>query len=372
MLAHTGSMPPPLLRRLPQRPLTIVATASNAPYGHGPISHVSGGPAGPWPRFLNASAAAGSNLVFVDVGCAQTGSELHVCATTEDGNLWHTVRYPDGSWKPLDDLTRAAQGPAAVVAVDCAEIKGELHVCAVDKTGGLFHTVRRGNTQERRGRPSWDGFSEVKEAVGRDLGKFSDVGCVGIGDELHLCGITPPSGVWCAIRRGDGSWDPFFTDLRKVVSDPGDPYRVDCATRSYGVNPIVDVLAVVVLADRDGHGLRAQLAERHRLHFDNWNPERWTGFGALRELGLVGSYYDVTCTNLEDDLHVLVYDGKAKGIRRERGIWKGNAVVDVIDAKALGSVPGHVACSAGAAPVSDRPWAGALGKLFARVRSLVP
>gem|GEM_PF-2170247 len=369
-------MPPPLVRRLPQRPLTIVATASNAPYGHGPISHVSGGPAGPWPRFLNASAAAGSNLVFVDVGCAQTGSELHVCATTEDGNLWHTIRYPDGSWQPFDDLTRAAQGPAGIVAVDCAEIKGELHVCAVDKTGGLFHTVRRRNTRERRGRPSWDGFSRVKEPVGRDLGKFSDVGCVGIGDELHLCGITPPSGVWHAIRRGDGSWDPFFTDLRQVASDPGNPYRVDCAARSSGTNPVVEVLAVVVLADRDGHGLRVQLAQHQRLYSDSWQPGHWVGFTetGLGNLGLVGSYYDVACTNLEDDLHLLVYDLKAKGIRHARGLWKGsgNAIIDVIDAKALGSVPGHVACSPGTAPVSDRPWAGALGKLFARVRSLVP
>jgi hypothetical protein len=362
-------------RRLRQRSINVVATASTGPYGRSPIWHVAGGPEGRWPRFRDASSAAGSDLVFVDVGCTQAGSEFHLCATSEDGNIWHTIRHRDGSWQRFGDVSSAAQSPGPISAVDCAAIGRELHVCVVDRAGGLFHAIRHNNFSDRRRATSWSPFSNVKRMAEHDPGQFTDVGCVAIGDELHLCAITPPSGVWSAIRRGDGSWDQPFVDVREMAGDPGDPYRVDCATVSYGVSPAADMLAIVVLADRDGKGLRAQIAPRTRLHFDHWHPERWGSFDGygLHQLDAVGAYYDVACTGLEEDFHVLVYDRKAKGIRHARGnMYLGkNWIFDVIDAAALGPIPGRVACSP-AEPMTDL-GARAFGELvtgtLSRLRS---
>ena len=348
-------------RRLPQPSLDIVATAG--PPGR-PVWHASGS-RGPWPRFANASLAAGSALPFVDVGCAQTDGELHVCATREDGSVWHTIRHMDGSWQPFGDVSSAAQSPGPINALDCAALNGELHVCAVDAAGGLFHAIRHPN--------SWNPFANVKRMVEHDPGEFSDVACAGIGDELHVCAITPESGVWHTIRWGDGSWEQSFTDLRDVAGDPGAPYRVGCASVSYGVDPVVHVLEVVVVADRDGSGLGVHLAQRSRVRFANWHPpEQWTRFEGLRELDAVGSYYDVACARVEDDVHVLVYDGKANGIRHAQGIWSGPWLLEFIDTQSLGLRPGSVACTR-AAPVSGRMWgAGAVGALMARARFLYP
>ena len=97
-----------------------------------------------------------------------------------------------------------------------------------------------------------------------------------------------------------------------------------------------------------------------------------TRFEGLRELDAVGSYYDVACARVEDDVHVLVYDGKANGIRHAQGIWSGPWLLEFIDTQSLGLRPGSVACTR-AAPVSGRMWgAGAVGALMARARFLYP
>lgn len=150
--------------------------------------------------------------------------------------MWHTIRHADGSWQPFfGDVGGQVLPPGVFASVDCAGIDGELHVCGVTEGGGMWHTIRHADG-------SWQPFfGDVKGQAGNP-GPFLAVGCAGINAELHVCGvIVTDGGIWHTIRHSDGSWQPFG-DVKSQTSDPGRLIRVGCA----GIDGELHVSAVTL------------------------------------------------------------------------------------------------------------------------------
>jgi uncharacterized protein YigE (DUF2233 family) len=100
--------------------------------------------------------------------------------------LWHSIRQGD-PWSQFADVEGEAGERGRFVKVSCAfqyndNIPPEtqrLHVCAITDDGRLWYSLRRGNP--------WRRFRDVEAAAG-GRGVFSKVACNCNG--THVCGIT--------------------------------------------------------------------------------------------------------------------------------------------------------------------------------------
>ncbi|MET0552838.1 MAG: metallophosphoesterase [Vicinamibacteria bacterium] len=167
----------------------------------GGIWHATRRAAG-WQGFGDVRTVAGAHPgPFASVSCAVVDRALHLCGVTRAGLLWHCVRLADGSWIGFGDVTsQAGRHPGRFTTVGCAAGSGgELHVCGTTEDGGLWHTIRRSDR--------WEGFGDVKGQAG-DRGRLTSVACMGAGTELHVCATTADGGLWHTIRR-ERSWEGF-------------------------------------------------------------------------------------------------------------------------------------------------------------------
>jgi hypothetical protein len=175
--------------------------------------------------FEDVKAATTNPGVVRGAGCgADAAGVLHVCAITADGGMWHTLREADGAWQPyFGDVKAATSDPGRFQSVTCAaEPGGTLHVCGSTTDSGVWHTLRRPDG-------SWAPvFGDVKSAVGSDVGAFLAIGCgVDSADTLHLCGVDPDGWLLHTLRRPDGSWQQEFDVV--ASGDPGLFRAVACA-----------------------------------------------------------------------------------------------------------------------------------------------
>jgi hypothetical protein len=149
-----------------------------------------------------------------------------VVGLTDVGGMWHTIRHADGSWVASfgDVKAQEANDPGYFAAVGCAGVGDELHVVGLTDVGGMWHTIRHADG-------SWvASFGDVKGQEANDPGYFAAVGCAGVGDELHVVGLTHVGGMWHTIRHADGSWVPSFGDVKaQEANDPGHFSMVACA-----------------------------------------------------------------------------------------------------------------------------------------------
>jgi hypothetical protein len=60
-----------------------------------------------WTPFGDVGAQAGNSGRFIKVDCASEGSQLHVVAITEPGQILYTIRGVN-SWRPFEDVVAAA------------------------------------------------------------------------------------------------------------------------------------------------------------------------------------------------------------------------------------------------------------------------
>ena len=122
---------------------------------------------------------------------------------SSDGRIWHAVpAAPTGhgsasatSRPPPFESRRLHLGRLRRHRARPARVRGE-------QDGRIWHAVRRADG-------SWIGFGDVKTAAGQYPGVFTSVACAGIGQDLHVCGVSSDGRIWHAVRRADGSWIGF-------------------------------------------------------------------------------------------------------------------------------------------------------------------
>jgi hypothetical protein len=146
-----------------------------------------------WGVFENVSTLSGNVGNFVDVGCAgvinpATGfEELQVCAVTEDGRLWHTLRNSPTNWTPYSDVQAQAGNVGPLRAIDCAADGNLLHVVAVSRNGRAYYTIRNAAG-------TWRPFEDVQNAATAPLVEVGDGKIYDVGIGLYNDGL--PAGQW--------------------------------------------------------------------------------------------------------------------------------------------------------------------------------
>ncbi|BCJ40706.1 hypothetical protein Aiant_13630 [Actinoplanes ianthinogenes] len=282
---------------------------------------------GSWQPFFGDVKGVESNDPghFVATACAGARGGMHLVGLTHNGGMWHTIRFADGSgWQPSfgDVKAQESNDPGHFGAVGCAAVSGELHVVGLTNDGKMWHTIRHADG-------SWTpAFGDVKGQESNDPGHFTAVGCAGVNGELHVVGLTDDGKMWHTIRHADGSWQPFFGDVKGVESnDPGYFTSVGCA----GVN---GELHVVALTGDGGMWHTIRLAGG-----TGWQPF----FGDVKgvESNDPGYFTATGCAGVNGELQVLglTEDGKMwHTIRHADGSW----VPSFGDVKAQESNdPGH-------------------------------
>jgi hypothetical protein len=182
---------------------------------------------GSWQNgFGDVKASVGDPGHIVAVGCTRgfpqdsdVDAELHVFVVTNDGKLWNTIRHADGSWlHGFGDVKASVGDPGHIVAVSCGQrFAGGIQVCAVTDDGKLWHTIRYADG-------SWaQGFGDVKASVG-DPGHIVAVGCAEVlqdandSAELAVLVVTDDGKLWHTYRKdADGSWQHGFGDVKASV-----------------------------------------------------------------------------------------------------------------------------------------------------------
>lgn len=182
---------------------------------------------GSWFPFDDVGGDFGLPGRFVRVGAAELNPLLHVCGVTDDGRLWHAARVRD-SWSRFENVKNmvladnpGSPDPGNFSDVDCAGRAGELHVCAVTEDGNLWHTIRRTNG-------TWFPFGNVKDQAGHNVGLtgrpalFRSVGTSGIGHQLNVSATTRAGDLLHTVRRPlDGSWLPWSVETGTGFQDVG-------------------------------------------------------------------------------------------------------------------------------------------------------
>jgi hypothetical protein len=183
-----------------------------------------------WEPFEDVSSRIGGDWgALQDVGVATVNDELHVCVTAPalfgGWRILHTIRHEDGTWDIFEDVTAPglAGFPGSFISVACAAVGQELHLCAVTDDGRLWHTVRSSQNV-------WQPFKKVETRFAHDPLPFEDVsitqyGTLQIfaqagGDIWHTARVLLPPG-----------WQPVFDSLKaQTRDDPGSFVSVSCVT----------------------------------------------------------------------------------------------------------------------------------------------
>ncbi|MCC6604754.1 MAG: hypothetical protein IT327_16210, partial [Anaerolineae bacterium] len=251
-------------------------------------------------KVVYGTQLAAQQRIFKDESTATINGELHLCAVTTDGHLWHTIRRTDGSWYLFGDVEGQTGDVGLLVSVDCAAIAGELHVCAVASDGRLWHTIRRADG-------GWYPFGDVEGQTG-DRGQISKVSCAGSSAGLHVCAVSSDGRLWHTIRRPDGGWYPFG-DIEGQTGDRGSFVDMDCAI----INEELHVCGTTT----DGH----------LWHTIRRADGSWYGFGDIEgQTGDGGAITSVACAGSNAGLHVCAVSSDGRlwhTIRRPDGGWYG-------------------------------------------------
>jgi hypothetical protein len=115
-----------------------------------------------WTEWADIGDAVGRS--FVDAAAASVfraavaSEELHVCAVTDDGRLWHAMSPAGAPFVPLSDVETVAGEVGQFVKVDCAGGNEQLQVIGVTSDGGAWYTIRNPSG-------NWRPFASVKTAM---------------------------------------------------------------------------------------------------------------------------------------------------------------------------------------------------------------
>src|SRR3989442_2357397 len=172
----------------------------------------------PW-EDVEASGAGGPGP-FISMDCARLLAAVRVCGITHDGKLWYSSSLPQQAWQPFDDVTvRIGDHWGKFRNLGIAETGEGLHVCVTASTASgrwrMLHTIRHEDG-------TWDAFQDVN-ALTHFAGSFISIDCEGIGDDLHVCGVTHDGKLWHTIRSSQSAWQPF-KDVQKTATNAPDRF----------------------------------------------------------------------------------------------------------------------------------------------------
>jgi hemin uptake protein HemP len=242
------------------------------------------------------AGGAGDPGPFISVGSVRLLEAVRVCGITHDGKLWYSSSLPQQAWQPFDDVTVRIGGQWGTFRnVGIAETAEGLHVCVTASTASgrwrMLHTIRHEDG-------TWDAFQDVN-ALTHFAGSFISIDCEGIGDDLHVGGVTQDGKLWHTIRSSQNAWQPF-KDVQETATNAPDHFS-----------------SVSIAAGDIDHNLhfcaQAEGNLWHTIRFST-NPPSWQHtFDNIKEhAGNPGSFGAVSCQCLQGDLHVcgITHDGK--------------------------------------------------------------
>ncbi|MBV8523420.1 MAG: hypothetical protein JOY71_15070 [Acetobacteraceae bacterium] len=179
-------------------------------YGGGLFHTVGNNTSGAWTGWGDVRAFVGGHGPVVDVGCASDYPDqyLQVAMVTSDGGIWHALRYSDGSWTAFGDVVAAnGMNPGRFTAVSMTQDRGNMQLMASTEDGGIWHTIRFSDG-------SWQGWGWVQGQTG----PLESGGILQLSATVGYAGaeftVLKISGIpWWTTRHDDGTWTAF-QDLR--------------------------------------------------------------------------------------------------------------------------------------------------------------
>ncbi|MFF3021007.1 peptidoglycan DD-metalloendopeptidase family protein [Streptomyces sp. NPDC057939] len=151
--------------------------------------------------FSMGSTLTSKNCGEVVTPPAPSGQWRAQVAVESGGSLHHGVRNPNGTWSKFGDVqNEGGDVPSGVRTTAEAGIDGDTHLLAVSNEGKLYHTVRFADG-------SWGGFGDVNAVAGA-LSNVTQVAAASVGAELQVA-VVADGKVYHTVRRADGNWTPL-------------------------------------------------------------------------------------------------------------------------------------------------------------------
>ena len=301
----------------------------------------------PWDPLLNAAGSLPSPPTRI--ACGVVSGALHVCVTTINGDLFHTIRFGPGSWQPWGDAgAQGFPGVLGIESVDCVGIGNQLHVCVRGQIAGVQPAVFRSIRIPTR-------WSTPAELTARYL-VVSDVACGAVaGDQLHVlarCTSGSRELLIHTIRFRTGLSQALGDqDVIQLFAGTASALRQTNSVAAAGIGEQLHVIA------SDG----TELFHTIRLNDVAWQPT----FGLVRPAvgdGFAGRLDIPACANEGGNLHVCAISAGTimHTIRISNpAAWRNpETVLTGSFGNVLAAVPSSATGSAPAATFSDIACAG--------------
>jgi hypothetical protein len=138
---------------------------------------------------------------------------------TDDGRLWHTIRFADGSWQPLGDVAGQISVPGPVRTVAAAGVNnGDVQFIFATDDGRLWHTIRFADG-------SWQPLGDVAGQISVP-GPARSVAAAGMNDgSVHFMIATDAPGTSAPTSAVMSSSAPVTTPSSEPSPDGTSPHE---------------------------------------------------------------------------------------------------------------------------------------------------
>ncbi|MFF4453674.1 CHAP domain-containing protein [Streptomyces goshikiensis] len=261
-----------------------------------------------WTGFGNAENAAGEVPGGVR-GVAEAGIDgaTHVLAVSNEGKLYHSVRFADGNWAGFGDVHTEAGALTNVTQVTAASIGADLHV-AVVADGSVYHTIRYANG-------TWAPFGKVAQPAG---GPVTKVAIASSGANLQMVALS--GGVLQhTIRASDGTWGAWGNA------------SVESGAAAAGITSIDDV-ALATTGAGDLQLVVTANGGTKQFHGARYGNGTWIGFNDLKSVVSGVTVTDVAAAQVDGEMQAafVTTDGRVlHTIRHVDGNWTTPGSVDL-------------------------------------------
>lgn len=137
-----------------------------------------------WQEAREVKGTTGNPGKVTSVGAAGVNGDFHLAVSTDTGGLFHTIRFSvANNWQDFRDVKNDIGDPGRVTNVSGANVgdptnpdSGDLHLVLVTNDGGLYHTIRFTVASD------WQKFGDIQLQTGgkRLLPTFSTSGGSGV------------------------------------------------------------------------------------------------------------------------------------------------------------------------------------------------